>query len=176
MPPGRLTLTGTALTSAVATVTEFYHPQFNHYFITADPPEAAGLAAGNLLPWVASVEAFKAWNAAGIGIANVCRFFNKEFAPKNSHFCSHDPAECPGLATRSRWVLELSNAFYMMTSATGDCPAGTAPLYRLHINGTSAAPNHRYTTSQSVRSSMVAAGWLLEGNGLDRVFACLLLQ
>jgi hypothetical protein len=156
----------------VVTVTEFYHPQFNHYFITADAAETASLSAGNLPPWVPTGQTFKVWNGAGTNIVNVCRFFNNEFAPRSSHFYSNNPAECPGLATRSRWVLELSNAFYMMTSATGSCPTGTVPLYRLYNQGMSGAPNHRYTTFASVRSTMVGANWLPEGNGADGVFAC----
>ncbi|MBK9702567.1 MAG: hypothetical protein IPO75_03365 [Betaproteobacteria bacterium] len=171
-----LTLSGVAAvpgnTPEVVTVTEFHHPQFNHYFITADPGEAASLSAGNLPPWVPTGQTFKVWNAAGNGITNVCRFFNNEFAPRSSHFYSNNPAECPSLASRSRWELELANAFYMMTSPTGTCPAGTVPLYRLYNQGMSLAPNHRYTTFQSVRSTMIAAGWLPEGNGADGVFAC----
>jgi len=34
------------------------------------------------------------------------------------------------------------------------------------------APNHRYTTSISILEAMIAAGWVFEGNGITRVFAC----
>ena len=78
-------------------------PAWNHYFITAFPEEAASLRAGNMPPWVATGQTFKVWNAAGSGITNVCRFFNNEFSPKSSHFYSNAAAECPSLATRSRW-------------------------------------------------------------------------
>jgi hypothetical protein len=159
-------------TPAAITVTEFYHPQFNHYFITAFADEAASLKAGNLPPWVATGQTFKVWNAAGSGITNVCRFFNNEFSPKSSHFYSNASAECPSLATRSRWVLESSNAFYMMASPTGTCPTGTVPLYRLYNDGKSGAPNHRYTIYPSVRTAMIAAGWIPEGNGPNGIFAC----
>ena len=159
-------------TPAAITVTEFYHPQFNHYFITAFPEEAASLKAGNLPPWVATGQTFKVWNAAGSGITNVCRFFNNEFAPKSSHFYSNAANECPGLATRSRWQLESENAFFMIPSPTGTCPSGTVPLYRMYNKGMSGAPNHRYTIYRSVRAAMVAAGWEAEGNGSDAVFTC----
>jgi hypothetical protein len=46
------------------------------------------------------------------------------------------------------------------------------PLYRLYNNGLSGAPNHRYTIHASVRSQMIAQGWIPEGNGPDGVFAC----
>jgi hypothetical protein len=159
-------------TPAAITVTEFHHPLWNHYFVTAFPEEAASLRAGNMPPWVATGQTFKVWNAAGSGITNVCRFFNNEFSPKSSHFYSNAVAECPSLATRSRWVLESSNAFYMMASPTGTCPTGTVPLYRLYNDGKSGAPNHRYTIYPSVRTAMIAAGWIPEGNGPTGVFAC----
>ena len=159
-------------TPAAITVTEFHHPLWNHYFITAFPEEAASLRAGNMPPWVATGQTFKVWNAAGSGITNVCRFFNNEFSPKSSHFYSNATAECPSLATRSRWVLESSDAFYMMASPTGTCPTGTVPLYRLYNDGKSGAPNHRYTIYPSVRTAMIAAGWIPEGNGPNGVFAC----
>lgn len=159
-------------TPASITVTEFRHPDWDHYFITAYPEEVAALTAGNMPPWVPTGQTFKVWNAAGSGITNVCRFFNNEFAPKSSHFYSNTAAECPSLATRSRWQLESSNAFYMMASPTGACPTGTVPLYRLYNNGKSGAPNHRYTVYPTVRSTMIATGWIPEGNGVDGVFAC----
>jgi hypothetical protein len=121
---------------------------------------------------VATGQTFKVWDAAGSGITNVCRFFDNEFSPKSSHFYSNASAECPSLATRSRWVLESSNAFYMMASPTGTCPTGTVPLYRLYNDGKSGAPNHRYTIHPSVRTAMIAAGWIPEGNGPNGIFAC----
>ncbi len=174
---GAYTLTLAAPASAVptvsqATVTEFYHPQFNHYFITAYPEEAAYLAAGNMPPWTPTGVTFKVWNAPAEGLTNVCRFFSGTFAPKSSHFYSHNPAECPSLAAGGVWALESSTAFYMMPTATGVCAAGTMPLYRLYNNGMSGAPNHRYTIHQSVRSTMITAGWIPEGNGVEGVFAC----
>ena len=159
-------------TPAAITVTEFHHPLWNHYFITAFPEEAASLRAGNMPPWVATGQTFKVWNAAGSGISNVCRFFNNEFSPKSSHFYSNATAECPSLATRSRWQLESSDAFYMMASPAGTCPTGTVPLYRLYNDGKSGAPNHRYTIYPSVRTAMIATGWIPEGNGPNGVFAC----
>jgi len=174
---GAYTLTLAAPASPVpavgqATVTEFYHPQFNHYFITAYPEEAAHLAAGNLPPWTPTGATFKVWNAPAAGLTNVCRFFSGTFAPKSSHFYSHDPVECPSLAAGGVWGLESSTAFYMMPTATGVCASGTMPLYRLYNNGMSGAPNHRYTIHSSVRASMIAAGWIPEGNGVEGVFAC----
>ncbi len=155
------------------TVTEFYHPGFNHYFITAYPAEAASLAAGNLPPWTPTGQTWQVWSGPGAGITNVCRFFSGQtYAPRSSHFYSGNAVECPGLQAGGVWALEAADAFYMMTTATGVCPADAMPLYRLYNNGMSGAPNHRYTVSQQIRTTMIGAGWIPEGNGPDGVFAC----
>jgi len=159
-------------TAAQVTVTEFHHPGFNHYFITAYADEAAHLAAGGLPPWVPTGHTFKVWGGPDQGITNVCRFFSETFAPRSSHFYSNNPVECPGLSTGGVWQLESSAAFFMMPTATGSCPSGTMPLYRLYNDGKSGAPNHRYTIHTSVRATMIAAGWLPEGTGPNGVFAC----
>lgn len=159
-------------TAAQVTVTEFHHPVFNHYFITAYADEAAHLAAGGLPPWVPTGHTFKVWGGPDQGITNVCRFFSETFAPRSSHFYSNNPVECPGLSAGGVWQLESSAAFFMMPTATGSCPSGTMPLYRLYNDGKSGAPNHRYTIHTAVRTTMIAAGWLPEGMGPDGVFAC----
>jgi hypothetical protein len=64
-------------------------------------------------------------------------------------------------------------AFYVQaTNANGLCAPGTIALYRLYDNGMGGAPNHRYTTSIPIFYAMIAAGWVFEGNGNTRVFAC----
>jgi hypothetical protein len=73
-------------------------------------------------------------------------------------------------------ALEAADAFYMTASPTGNCPAGTVPLYRLYNNGQGGAPNHRYTIDGATRSLMIAASWIPEGNGPDGVFACVLFR
>jgi hypothetical protein len=115
------------LTPAKVKVTEFYHPQFNHYFITADPGEAAILNAGQLPPWIPTGLSFNAWNAPSTNITNVCRFFTTAFAPLSSHFYTNSPLECSLLRSGSVWALESLTAFYMMPSPTGICPGGTIP-------------------------------------------------
>jgi hypothetical protein len=171
---GAYTLTLTAAgggTPAEVTVTEFYHPGFDHYFITAYPDEAASLAAGNLPPWVATGKTFKVWSGPGTNITNVWRFFSTAFGAKSGHFYTYDPVEAQGLQSGNVWSLEADNAFYLMPSM-GICMAGTIPLYRLYNNGQGDSPNHRYTIDPAVRTQMIAAGWVPEGNGPDGVFAC----
>jgi len=52
------------------------------------------------------------------------------------------------------------------------CPGGSQPLYRAYNATRDGAPNHRYTTSATLLDAMVGAGWVLEGEALTRVFAC----
>ncbi len=154
-------------------VSEFYHPQFDHYFITAYADEAAGLTAGKLPPWVQTGQTFPVWQKAADGTASVCRFFSSTFSPKSSHFYTHSPAECQQLRNGNVWQLEATDAFAVMPTTDGNCTANTVPLYRLYNNGMSGAPNHRYTKSPAIRAQMAAAGWVAEGSGPDSVFACI---
>jgi hypothetical protein len=158
--------------STMTIATEFYHPGFDHYFITANAAEAASLIAGNLAPWIPTGNTFWVWTGAHTDVTPVCRFFSATFAPKSGHFYSNTPGECPGLQAGGVWVLEDSAAFYLMTSATGLCPTASTPLYRLYNDGQGGAPNHRYTIDPGIRRSMLAAHWISEGNGPDGVFAC----
>jgi hypothetical protein len=157
---------------ALGLAVEFYHPQFDHYFITADPAEAASLAAGNLPPWVPTGLTFKVWTGPGTNITNVWRFFSASFAPLSSHFYTNNPTEAAGLIAGNVWTLEEVNAFYMIASPDGTCPSGTIPLYRLYNNGMGGAPNHRYTIDSATRTLMIGKGWIPEGNGPDGVFTC----
>jgi hypothetical protein len=141
--------------------------------MTADAAEAASLVAGNLPPWIATGSTFSVWDGPGVDILNVCRFFSVAFGARSSHFYSNNATECPGLQNGGVWTLESFNAFFMIRSGDGTCPAGTIPLYRLYNNGQGGAPNHRYTVDPKVRAAMIARNWSPEGNGNDGVFACL---
>lgn len=167
-----LTAAGGPTFPGETTVYEFYHPAFDHYFITAYQAEADNLNAGKLPPWVATGKTFKVWTGTGTGIGNVWRFFSASFAPKSGHFYTNSASEAASLRAGSTWVQEASDAFYMMASPAGTCPAQTIPLYRLYNDGQGGSPNHRYTTDSNVRAQMITQGWVPEGNGADGVFAC----
>ena len=55
-------------------------------------------------------------------------------------------------------------------TATGACPAGTIPVYRLW-NGR-ADSNHRYTADPVTKAQMLAKGYVAEGYGSDAVSMC----
>jgi hypothetical protein len=59
---------------------------------------------------------------------------------------------------------------YMFLPAAGTCPANTTPIYRVFDQRPDT--NHRYTTSREVRNTMVAKGWVAEGDGPDLVVMC----
>src|SRR5207244_2994874 len=106
------------------------------------------------------------------GLVPVCRFFSTAFAPKSSHFYTADPAECAQVKTMSAWQYE-GDVFVVARPASGECPAATAPLYRLYNDGQGGAPNHRYTTCPVVRDRMLGKGWIYEGVAMcvaDRSF------
>lgn len=155
------------------TVVEYFHASFGHYFITGSTREVEALDAGQLSGWARTGKSFKAYTAAEAGLTVVCRFFTVAFAPKSSHFYTPIAAECSGLRGGSAtWQYE-GDAFYVpLADSAGSCPAATRPVYRLYNNGQSGAPNHRYTNDTSVRTTMMASGWVPEGFGAQGVAFC----
>lgn len=164
---------------ALVDVIEFYYAGLDHYFMSSDPAEIHGLDIGAFAGWTRTGYSFKAYatgSSAGGSIHPVCRFYGLPSAGLSSHFYSASTHDCylipilfPG-----DWEVETDNAFQidLPDIATGACPAGKVPVYRL-FNGRHDA-NHRYTTSLAVRATMQAAGWIPEGYGPDAVAMCAL--
>ncbi|MEO8755470.1 MAG: hypothetical protein ABI624_22640, partial [Casimicrobiaceae bacterium] len=152
-------------------VTEFYHAGRDHYF-SALPPDLAALDSGTVPGWVRTGQVFNAYAKPGGNAAPVCRFYIPP-AAGDSHFYSASAQECADIAAHHRsFVLESPSAMYvgLPDPATGACPQGAAPVYRLFDQR--ADINHRYTTDPATRTAMVAAGWIAEGYGPDRVIMC----
>ena len=161
---------GGAGTKVVAV--EYYHPVFDHYFVTAIPDEIAKLDGGFFAPWARTGLSFNVYASSGApaGASTVYRFFSTSFAPKSSHFYTANPAEYAALLTNPNWQLEGPVFSVVMPAADGTCPAGTAPVYRMYNNGQGAAPNHRFTTDMATRNAMLSRppdkAWLAEGAGV----------
>ena len=161
-----------------AIANEFYEADFNHYFHTDNEIEFRLLVDGIFgNAWHRTFELWRVWTAPGPGRAPVCRFFSTAFGAKSSHFYTPYAAECQALQTNpalsSVWQLESAAVYYLaLTDATGNCPAGTAALYRVYNSGMGGAPNHRYTSDPAIRAFMLTQGWVAEGNGPDLIFAC----
>ena len=168
-----------ALTPPVALVEaiEFHHAGFDHYFLSADPPEIAGLDSGFFTGWARTGESFRV-HAPGSYDASpvrpVCRYYGLPSAGLDSHFYSASPAECYRVNRDygEQWQAEGGNVFQVILpdETTGACPTGTVPVYRVFNHRADA--NHRYTTSAVIRAQMEALGWIREGYGPDATIMC----
>ncbi|MBI4741770.1 MAG: hypothetical protein HY777_09550 [Betaproteobacteria bacterium] len=160
------TQVGASGTSSAINAIEYFHAGFGHYFITAAADEAAAIDAGIIKGWARTGQTFKVYPLNASGAANVCRFFSTSFAPKSSHFYTPSASECTFVKSNPNWQYEQL-VFSVGATSSGACSSGLSPLYRLYNNGLSGAPNHRYTVSNTIVSTMSAQGWVSEG-----VIAC----
>ena len=160
-----------SVVQAPATVVEYYHAGFDHYFITWMPGEIAILDAGTQIRgWVRTGYWFKTYTTAQAGTSPVCRYYIPP-GLGDSHFFGRGTAEC--IATGQKFpsfVLEDPAFMQMYLPSVGVCPVDTRPVYRVFSNRPDA--NHRYMTDRAVRDQMVAKGWLAEGDGPDMVVMC----
>ena len=152
-------------------VVEFYNTILNHYFITADPNEAAAIDLGSAGPgWSRTGQTWKSG-----GPNRVCRFYGSiEINPvtglrrgPNSHFYTIVAGECAFVKLDLGWHFE-SYDFSGWPATGSTCPAGTIPVKRVYNNGFARGidSNHRYMTSDILYSQMLALGWSGEGTVL----------
>lgn len=165
--PGPVTV-GPALPLSPPKAIEFYHSGLDHFFVTADPVEANGIANGAAGPgWSATGQTFKVGGGTG-----VCRFYGSMTPGPNSHFYTVDPGECQFLkdlqsttpSNQKRWNYE-GIAFGAARPLGGTCPAGLMPVFRAYNNGHARGvdSNHRLTSSVSAYQAQIAKGWIGEG-------------
>jgi hypothetical protein len=169
---GQLTAFARPGTSTNTAVVEFYDAALDHYFMTVLANEIQGLDQGRFPGWMRTGETFNAYARARPGASPVCRFYLPP-GYGDSHFYSGSADECAAvLAKYPFFNYESAALFYVALPdpATGACPAGTVPVYRVWDQR--ADTNHRYTTSRAIRDQMVAAGWIPEGYGPDAVIMC----
>ncbi len=163
---------GTGAQGASVDVVEFYHQGFDHYFVSSLPADIAALDSGTLKGWTRTGRTFKAFDAPAPGMNPVCRFYIPP-ALGDSHFYSASPDECAEVAVKfPAFTYESPGVMYvgLPDAASGACPAGTRPVYRLWNNR--ADSNHRYTTDTGVRAEMLARGYIAEGYGPEGVAMC----
>ena len=156
---------------------EFYHAGFDHYFLSADPAEIAGLDSGVFSGWARTGESFLVHSAGSYDAAPVkpvCRYYGLPSAGLDSHFYSADPAECYRVNRDygTEWYAENGNVFQVILPDPmhGDCPGGSVQVFRL-FNGRRDA-NHRYTTKPAIVAQMLALGWRREGYGPHAATMC----
>jgi len=157
-----------------AMAVEYFHAGFGHYFISAKADEIAGLDAGAYGGvWIRTGRTFAVYAAPAAGLAPVCRFFSRPFGTRSSHFYTADPIECEGVKHNPDWFFEEIAFHVPMPDASGTCPAGSLPVYRMYNNGHTGAPNHRFTTDYATRLAFVPAqDWSREGDGPVGVGMC----
>ena len=165
------TLTTGPGSAAPATVVEYYNAALDHYFVTWQPAEQANLDAGNTpTRWNRTGQTFKVFTTAQTGTSPVCRYYIPP-GLGDSHFFGRGMIECDATGQKNpTFVLEEPNFMFVTLPTAGVCPPGTTSIYRAFSNRTDA--NHRYMTDRAIRSQMVAAGWLAEGDGPDLVVMC----
>lgn len=160
--------------AAPSLAVEYYHSQFQHYFVTAIPNEIAVLDSGQLTGWTRTGLHFHAWLKqvdAPPNATPVCRFYIPP-AQGNSHFYSASPAECAiGQVQFPTFDYEAADVMYVILPdlVTGGCPGVTAPVYRLWNDPGSHGRtdnNHRFTTDTTTRDQMLATGHKAEGYGV----------
>jgi len=153
-------------------VVEYYHQALDHYFITASASDISLLDGGAFPGWLRTGQTFHAYPTQSIAsLSPVCRFF---IPPQHgdSHFFSAANADCAFLLMAaanpasypnfSGYTEEYAAAFYVaLPDATGACPAGTVPVFRLWNQRVDS--NHRYTTSAAIVAQMQARNYALEG-------------
>ncbi len=160
MAPARDPQHASALPQAIAV--EYYNPSLNHYFITAEPAEAAMLDAGVVVPgWQRTDYEFKVYPSGRRYGLPACRFFGTPpLGPELAllHDRRRRMREGEG---ESAVDVRRDSRSRPTRPAAGDCPADRIPVIRLYNNGMGGQANHRFTTSRS-RPARDAGG------GLDR--------
>jgi uncharacterized protein (DUF1800 family) len=145
------------------TAVEFYNSGLNHYFITADPQEAAMLDAGNAVKgWARTGGQFTAYTYPWPGRAPVCRFVGMPGKLPSSHFFTADANECALAKHDPGWTYEKV-AFYIPAPSAGSCQASTYPVWRSRFTDPNGDVNHRLTTDLTAYLRMGRQGFAPEG-------------
>jgi len=164
--------------SRAETVVEYYNASLDHYFMTPLQNEIDLLDSGRIAGWNRTGLVFDASATQTAGASPVCRFYIPPLHG-DSHFFSASADECAAVRAKigsdpnfSGYIEETAAEFYIALPniASGACPAGTSPVYRLW-NGR-ADSNHRYTADRATRDAMVTRGFIPEGYGHDGVAMC----
>jgi cytochrome c553 len=153
-------------------VVEYYNPDLDNYFITAEAGEQAFVDSGAVGRWLRTGNAFRSG-----GTTRVCRFYGNEatnpgtgriYGP-NSHFYTAGQSECDGLksaysVSAPSWKFESLDFSTAQLIGTA-CAPGTVPVYRAYNNGAARGidSNHRITTNRTAIEQVAARGWTDEG-------------
>lgn len=151
-------------TSGTIPAWEFFNTNLIHYFVTAGLAEAQGIDTGLAGPgWARTGLSFRVYPQATSTGTPVCRFYGTPGRGPNSHFYTANAGECEWVKTDPGWTFE-GLAFNTVVPSEGNCPSGFAPVYRAYNSRWAQNDsNHRFTTSATIYSQMIANGWTGEG-------------
>ena len=145
-----------------ATAVEYFNAAFGHYFVTIDANEMRELEASG---WSRTGGEFGVFAREGDApsLSGVCRFLHTPAVNRHSHYSSADPAECEALKS-NRGLHYEGIVFYTARPATGQCGAGTTPVYRSTLDYYYRNDfNQRFTVDASVFAKSAAAGRSSDG-------------
>jgi predicted dienelactone hydrolase len=143
---------------------EYYNASLDHYFMTAEPAEAAMLDQGIIVPgWRRTGEVFKVYARDSAEGLPACRFFGTPGVGPNSHFFTILDYECAAVKNNPLWMFEGIAFRVEMPDSAGQCAADRVPVVRMYNNGKGGQANHRYLTSHSEIREMLGEGWIVEG-------------
>ena len=158
--------------AALVSAVEFYHAEFNHFFLTTSPFEMGLLDSGMHKGWSRAMYEFKVDDAPGPGLVPVCRFFSAAFAPKSSHFFTAFAEECAAVKSNPNWVFEGETFYVRLPDLAGTCVAGTMPIYRAYNGGQGGAPAHRFTPYRDEACLNLGGDCVKDGLGPEGVAFC----
>ncbi len=168
---GMLVPTRDARAAEVSAV-EFYHAEFDRFFLTTSPLEMGLLDSGVYKGWLRAQFEFKVEDAPAPGLVPVCRFFSAAFAPKSSHFFTAFPEECAAVKANPNWVFEGETFYVRLPDFAGRCETGTMPVYRAYNGGQDGAPAHRYSPYLGDACGYFGRACVREGLGPEGVAFC----
>ena len=107
------------------------------------------------------------------GYVSACRYYGGKNGGPNTHFYSADDKECALLKTIPQLSYEGQTFAVNMplpgvnADGTKPCPIDSKPLYRVYNNASASngrfVSNHRYFTERADVATVVAQGWVDEG-------------
>ena len=126
----------------------------------------------------AVLDSIPAWQRSGKsfksgGYVSACRFYGGKNGGPNTHFYSADDKECAALKAIPQLSYE-GQTFAVNLPLPGaavigvkPCPIDSKPLYRVYNNASASnsrfVSNHRYLTERADVATVVAQGWVDEG-------------
>lgn len=141
---------------------QYFHPQFEHYFMTSDQAEMTGLDTGSIGGWFRTGTFYQMETEVKAGHVPVCRFFST-LGSKATHFFTAFADECALVKSNQDWTFEGVAFYAQLPDAQGVCANGTSVVHRLYNDGRGGSPNHAYTPDPSKRDLLIANGWISEG-------------